>query len=207
MTIAARPSWCWGRPSKAAAGPSWQLARVRPTCRAFALDYRFSRDRDGCSNKGKAHALGLACSDKRLRRFCRAICGPARVAAGAPEEARQDPSWRPLSSDSSVAVRAGWWFRWHPTLVARCGAASAPKGAETAPDLAKAMGAPTRGGSGCRGFSTILLERLVGLTSGLKSCTCPDLHRARIDLASRGAAGVGSISGKTSDKHVCDFFV
>ena len=83
MTIAARPSWCWGWPSKAAAGPSWQLARVRPTCRAFALDYRFSRDRDGCSNAWPAHALGMACSDKRLRRFCRAICGPARVAAGA----------------------------------------------------------------------------------------------------------------------------
>ena len=83
MTTAARLSWCCGRPSKAAAGPSWQLARVRPTCRAFALDRRFSRDRDGCSNAGPAHALGMACSGKRLRRFCRAICGPARVAAGA----------------------------------------------------------------------------------------------------------------------------
>ena len=56
----------------------------------------------------------------------------------APEEARQDPSWWPLSSESSAAVRVGWWKRWHPTLLARCSAASAPKKAEAAPDLAKA---------------------------------------------------------------------
>ena len=147
------------------------------------------------------HALASVCDDS-VERYVVLL-----ALQQAPEEARQDPSWRPLSSDSSVAVRAVWRQGWHPTHVARCGAASAPKGAETAPDLAKAMGAPTQGGRGCRGFAAAQLERLVGLTSGLKWCTSPELLRARIDLASRGAAGVGSIGCKTSVKHVCDFFV
>ena len=148
MTIAARPSWCWGRPSKAAAGPSWQLAPVRPTCRAFALDYRSSRDRYGCSNEGKAHALGLACSDKRLRRFCRAICGPARVAAGA------------------------------------------------------------RGGTP-RSILAASLERFErSRASGMAAGMAPDargtMWRSLGPEGSRDCTGVGSIGGKTRDKHVCD---
>ena len=114
----------------------------------------------------------------------------------APEEARQDPSWRPLSSDSSVAVRAGWREGWHPTLLARCGAASAPKGAETAPDLAKAMGAPTRGGSGCRGFAAAQLERLVGSRRGLKFCTCPDMLRAEFQRPAEERPGSGALVAK-----------
>ena len=206
MTVAARPSWCWGgpqRPLQAHPG-SWHaydqhiaLSRWTNASAATGMDAAMH----GPLMRSGWLALTSVCDDS-VERYVVLL-----ALQQAPEEARQDPSWRPLSSDSSVAVRAGWRQGWHPTVVARCGAASAPKGAETAPDLAKAMGAPTRGGRGCRGFAAAQLERLVGLTSGLKWCTSPELLRARIDLASRGAAGVGSISGKTSDKHVCDFFV
>ena len=202
MTVAARPFWCWG-------GPQRPLQAHPGSWHAYDQHVALSRR----ATASAATRMVTVMQSKLMRSDWSAatyVCDhPVERSVvllalqQAPEEARQDPSWRHLSSDTSAAVRAEWRQMLHPTLVARCGAASAPKGAETAPDLAKALVARPRGGSGCRGFSAILLERLVGLTSGLKFCTAPDMLRAEFQRPAEERPA----SGALVEKRVTNTFV